>query len=79
MALTFQEAIWNKEVLMSRKILERGWNIGSLLQYYHGIDFTFLDKSPSDYSIPFLDDVMYPQYEDRLWQRERIVFIKGNR
>ena len=79
MALTFPEAIWNKEVLMSRKILERGWNIGSLLRYYHGIDFTFLDKSPSDYSIPFLDDVMYPQYEDRLWQREMIVFIKGNR
>ena len=30
-AITFDDAIWNKEVLMSRKIIENVWNIGSLV------------------------------------------------
>jgi hypothetical protein len=78
-ANTFHDCIWDKEVLMSRKIIENNWNIGSLLPYYTGVDFTFKDKKPEEYSIRFLNDVMYPQYRNTLWNEYHLVFIKGNR
>jgi hypothetical protein len=78
-AKTFTDAIWEKEVLMSRKIIENNWNIGSLLPYYKHVDFTFRYKKPSDYNMHFLDDVMYPDYKDILWNVYDVVFIKGNR
>ena len=76
---TLHETIWLKEVLMSRKIIENNWNIGSLLQYYKDIDFTFSTKKPEEYNIIFLDDVMYPYYVNTLWNTIELVFIKGNR
>lgn len=78
-AQTFDDAIYNKEIAMSRKIIENGWNIGSLLPYYHGVDFTFKDKKPEDYSVQFLNDVAYPKHRGFLWHDEEVVFIKGNR
>ena len=80
-AKTFNDAIWQKEVLMSRKILENGWNIGSLLMHYKDVDFRFKDKSPKDYNnnIRFLDDIMYQQFMNTLWNKYELVFIKGNR
>jgi hypothetical protein len=78
-AKTFDDAIFKKELLMSRKIIENKWNIGSLLPYYKDVDFTFTSKKPSDYDIIFLDDVMYTEYKDKLWNLYDLVFIKGNR
>jgi len=78
-AATFLDAVWKKEVLMSRKIIEKGWNIGSLLDYYKDVDFTFTTKHHTQYPFPFLDDVMYPQYRGKLWNETQLVFIKGNR
>lgn len=76
---TLAETVEQKEIRMSRWILERGWNIGSRLPLYHGVDFTFATTAPSDYPIPFLDDVMYYHYRNILWTNEQLVFIKGNR
>ena len=78
-AKTFNDAIWQKEVLMSRKILANGWNIGSLLMQYKDVDFRFKIKSPKDYTIEFLHDIMYPQFMNTLWNKYDLVFIKGNR
>jgi hypothetical protein len=78
-AKTFDEAIWCKEVLMSRKILEKKWNIGSLLRYYKDVDFTFTDKQPEQYTINFLDDVMFSYFKGVLWNEYDCVFVKGNR
>jgi hypothetical protein len=78
-ALTFNDCIWQKEVLMSRKIIENGWNISSLFPHYKGVDFTFLDKKPEDYPITFLGDPMFNNYRNTLWNDYQIVFIKGNR
>jgi hypothetical protein len=78
-AKTFNEAIGNKEVEMSRKIIEKGWNIGSRLKYYEGVDFTFKTKQPSDYGKQFMDDIMYPHFRGNLWKDDELVFIKGNR
>jgi hypothetical protein len=78
-AKTFDEAIWHKEVLMSRKIIENNWNIGSLMSYYKNVDFTFSTKSPSEYPNRFMNDIMYPLYRNRLWTDSELVFIKGNR
>ena len=78
-ANTQHECIWQQEVLMSRKIIENGWNIGCLFSYYKDVDFTFSTKSPPDYNMPFLDDIMYNRYHNTLWTEEELVFIKGNR
>ena len=78
-AKTFHNAIFDKEVLMSRKIIENNWNIGSLMQYYKNVDFTFRNKKPNEYNIKFLDDVMFPQYRNKIWNEFELVFIKGNR
>ncbi len=78
-AKTFSEAIYNKEVLMSRKIIQNNWNIGSLLQYYKDVDFTFKTKPPREYNIQFLDDIMYERFKDKLWNIYELVFVKGNR
>ena len=78
-ANTQNECIWGQEVLMSRKIIENGWNIGCLFSYYKNVDFTFSNKLPADYNMPFLDDIMYNRYHGTLWQEEELVFIKGNR
>jgi lipopolysaccharide biosynthesis protein len=78
-AKTMLDAINAKEVLMSVYILNNGWNIGSLLPYYKNIDFTFRDKKPEEYNITFLNDVMYEQYKNKLWNVYDLVFIKGNR
>jgi hypothetical protein len=76
---TFLETIHNKEILMSRKIIENKWNIGSLLMYYNNVDFTFKNKKPEEYDIRFLDDIMFPQFRNVLWNEYQLVFIKGNR
>ena len=78
-AKTFSDAIWKKEVLMSRKIIENNWNIGSLFSYYKDVDFTFNCKKPSEYNMPFLGDIMFQPAKDTLWNVYDIVFIKGNR
>jgi hypothetical protein len=78
-AKTFNEAIWKKEVLMSRYIIKNNWNIGCLFQYYNNIDFTFKTKTPNEYNIRFLDDIMFPEYKNLLWNVNELVFIKGNR
>jgi len=78
-AKTFDDAISQKEILMSRKIIENNWNIGSLMKYYKDVDFTFNNKKPKDYNIKFLDDIMYPKFRNILWNEYGLVFIKGNR
>ena len=78
-AKTFTDAIWKKEVLMSRQIIKNGWNIGSLLPYYKNVDFTFSNKTPQEYNMKFLDDVMHTPFKDSLWNVYDLVFIKGNR
>jgi len=78
-AKTFLIAITEKEIKMSRKIIENKWNIGSLLPYYKNVDFTFSTKSPEDYNIKFLDDIMYNKFRYSLWNEYQLVFIKGNR
>ena len=78
-AKSFQNAINDKEILMSRKIIENNWNIGSLLPIYNNVDFIFKYKNPKEYNITFLGDVMYSQYKNTLWNIYDLVFIKGNR
>ena len=78
-AQTFLNAVNDKEILMSRKIIENNWNIGSLFSYYDNVDFTFRTKKTEEYNIAFLDDIMFPKYRNVLWTDYELVFIKGNR
>lgn len=77
---SFQDCIKNKEILMSRKILENGWNISSLYpKYYKNIDFKFKNKSPSDYNVVFVNDIITKDEYYKNWNNETIIFVKGNR
>jgi len=69
----------NKEIKMSRVILENGWNIGCLMRYYKDVDFRFLASKPSDYK-PFLGDIMnVNHFSDKLFNNfYELVFIKGS-
>jgi hypothetical protein len=77
--IDYHSAVWNKEVLMSRKIIENGWNIGSLLPYYENVDFTFKLKKPDEYNFNFLCDLMFKEHKNNLWNLQQLVFVKGNR
>jgi hypothetical protein len=74
----FIGAIFNKEIKMSRCIIENGWNIGCLQSIYKNVDFTFKTKQPHEYNIPFFGDVMIKE-RTNLWSIYELVFIKGNR
>jgi len=78
-AEVFDDAIYKKEVPMSRIIIQNGGNIGCLVKYYDGIDFTFRDKKPSDYRKQFTFDIMKPEMRGILWTEHELVFVKGNR
>jgi len=69
----------NKELKLSRAILENGWNIGCLMSYYKDVDFRFLASKPYDYK-PFLGDIMnVSNFSDKLFNNfYEIVFIKGS-
>jgi hypothetical protein len=78
-ANTFIDAVIEKEILMSRKIIENGWNIGCLLPCYQNVDFTFKNKKFWEYGIENMDDLMYPCHRNVKWNDYQLVFIKGNR
>ena len=69
----------NNEILISKDITDKGWNIGCLLKCYHGFDFTFKNKSKKDYGDKLHTDIMYEKYRNVLWNEYEVVFIKGNR
>lgn len=77
----FQDCIFQKEVLMSRKVIENSWNIGSLQTCYKDVDFTFRGKKPEDCNNKslFLDDIMYQEFRNSEWNEYELVFVKGNR
>ena len=72
----FIELIIEREFKMSRLIINKGWNIGCLMQLYKDIDFTFKTQNKN---INYLGDVMLPEYYNKLWTVEDLVFIKNNR
>jgi len=75
-AKTFDDAIQSKEILMSRKVIENNWNIGSCMTYYKDVDFTFKSKQVLK---PFLGDICNTHYYNTIWNEYEVVFIKGNR
>lgn len=76
---TYYEAIFDKEIKMSRKIIENKWNIGCLLTQYKDVDFTFSDKKPEQYNIKFIGDVTFQPSKNVIWTVNDVVFVKGNR
>uniref|UniRef100_A0A6C0CNA3 Rhamnan synthesis protein F n=1 Tax=viral metagenome TaxID=1070528 RepID=A0A6C0CNA3_9ZZZZ len=72
----FHDAIWKREVPMSRKIIENGWNIGCLFKPYKNIDFTFKNNNRK---IMYIHDIFSKENRNNLWNDYDLVFIKGNR
>jgi len=75
----YDDVVENKEILMSRLVIDKGWNIGCLCDYYKGVDFRFREKQPKDYEMNFLSGIMDPMYRNVMWNEYQLVFIKGNR
>lgn len=71
------DAVISKEILMSRKIIDRGWNVASLLPLYKDVDFTN-DKTFNNFTFIY-SDLMFEEYRGKLWNEYDLVFIKGNR
>ena len=46
------------------------------MQLYKDIDFTFKTQNKD---ISYLGDIMLPEYYNKLWTLEELVFIKNNR
>lgn len=74
-AKSYHQAILEKEILMSKLILENGWNIGCFLKCYDGYDFTKIDKKSKKY----YGDLMFPRFQNKAWIKEDLIFIKSNR
>ena len=75
MAQTFSDAIYEKEIRMSKKILDNGWTIGCLMRSYKDADFTY----KTGQKLVLLGDVMFEESRNTLWSEYELVFIKGNR
>lgn len=76
----FMDAVYNKEILMSRKIIDNGWNIGCLHSYYKDVDFTFKTKKQEEYNIKLIGDIMHKIfYDTHNINILELVYIKGNR
>ena len=71
------DAVISKEILISRKIIDRGWNVASLLPLYKDVDFTN-DKTFNNFTFIY-GDLMFEKYRGNLWNEYDLVFIKGNR
>jgi hypothetical protein len=70
----------NKEIRMSRLILDKGWNIGCLLKHYKNVDFTFKNKKPFNFPTGFFkNDLMNKNCYLKFWNEYDLVFVKGNR
>lgn len=77
---TLHETVIDREVAMSRRVIERGWNIGSLMSQYQGVDFTFKSKPIAAYrGNIWVDEIMQTQYRNVIWNEYQLVFVKGNR
>lgn len=76
---TYEDAVRNKEVRMSREILDNNWNIGCLMRMYKDVDFRGMDKNPPERVSDYHEDLMYPQHIGSYIFPEELIFIKGNR
>lgn len=74
------EAIWNREVPMSRKIIEKGWNIGCTCKKLDGIDYTFKKVSLENLGFDIHTYVTSNEYyNNNFWTPNEVIFIKGNK
>jgi hypothetical protein len=76
---TMSDTILSKEILMSRKILDNGWNIGCLLPIYENVDFTMKTTNSNSKNTYLYADVTSSYYNEKLWTINQLIFIKGNR
>lgn len=78
-AVSLRDAIISKEILMSAKVLDKGWNIGCLLKIYKNVDFTLKSQNENFNNIFTHDDLMFEKYMGTIWNADELIFIKGNR
>lgn len=73
MANSKDEAIYDKEILMSRFILENNWNIACFMEPFIGVDWLQKPKNLTE------GDLMYLDFCWTVWSPLDTIFFKGNR
>ena len=74
------DVIQKCEIKMSRDVLAKGWNIGSLLKCFQGVDFTFRSIPVGDcQNMDLTHEVIRMARYLKYWSEYELVFIKGNR
>lgn len=76
---THEKTIQFKEIKMSRVLIQHGYNIGSLTSYCNDIDFTCRGSMPTIRQNPVLYMANIWNKLDKLFTKEDVCFIKGNR
>ncbi len=75
---TFDEVIAHCEIGMSQKILQRGWNLNSILPELQGLDYRTLTKNINPTSRNS-DPYYVGAYFGRTLKKEDVIFFKTNR
>jgi hypothetical protein len=69
----YEDVVINKEIKMSRDIINNNWNIGCIFHHYNNIDFTNLTKYSN---FQFLGDLTSTGYYNQLISPYELIFIK---
>ena len=73
-----ERVIEEKEILMSRKIIENNWNIGCFMEIYKNVDFRFINKKPKDYNNNlFHNNLLTKKNRNVYWNDEELMFVKN--
>jgi len=67
------EVVQQKEVKMSREIINNNWNIGCLFYHYNSIDFRNLSNINKNI---FLHDITSMKYYDQIVHPYEVIFVK---
>jgi hypothetical protein len=70
----YEDVVINKEIRMSREILNNNWNIGCIFHHYNNIDFT--NKNIYSNHNIFNDNFNTLRYHDELIHPYELIFIK---
>lgn len=81
-ASMFRAIARTKEIKLSRCLIDNGWNICCLHKYFDNYDFTIQNLKKSNKDLEYgskLNDIMFKKYDNVLWTKDELVFVKGNR
>ena len=72
---TYWDAIFQREIKMSRLVIENGWNIGSFLRWTRFANFCC--KYDYNKLLYKYENISFNQYRNKLWNDYEVIFVKS--